>query len=140
MFHGIWLALLGVLAASNLIIAKKPDAEQLIGKIAPYQGWIGAISAVWGIFGILGCVRAIGWMSAAPVYWLSWLADSILLCCLGLLLGVGVFKSFIKNPTAQANMDKLIAKLAPFQGTLGLIAIGLGAWMTIASVMFRAPG
>jgi hypothetical protein len=137
MFHGIWLALLGVLAASNLIIAKKPDAEQLIGKIAPYQGWIGALSAVWGIFGILGCVSHVGWMSTAPVYWLSWLADSVLLSCLGLLLGVGVFKSFIKNAKAQTNMDRLIARLAPFQGTLGLIAIGLGVWMTIAAVMFR---
>jgi hypothetical protein len=137
MFHGIWLALLGVLAASNLIIARKPDAEQLIGKLAPYQGWIGAVSAVWGVFGILGCLGHIGWMSTAPVYWLSWLADSVLLTCLGLLLGIGIFKSFIKNPTAQTNMDRLIAKLAPFQGTLGLIAIGLGAWMTIAAVMFR---
>jgi hypothetical protein len=137
MFHGIWLALLGVLAASNLIIARKPDAEQLIGKIAPYQGWIGALSAVWGVFGILSCISNIGWMSTAPVLWLSLLADSTLLACLGLLLGVGVFKSFIKSPAAHVKLDRLIAKLAPFQGTLGLIAIGLGLWMTVASVMFR---
>jgi hypothetical protein len=78
-------------------------------------------------------------MSTAPVLWLSGLANAILLLCLGLLLGVGVFKSFIKNPTAQANMDKLIAKLAPFQGTLGLIAIGVGGWLMIASVLFMAP-
>ncbi len=138
MFHGIWLALLGVLAASNLIIAKKPDAEQLIGKIAPYQGWIGAVSAVWGVFGILGCVSHIGWMGTnLAVYWLSWLADAVLLTCLGLLLGVGVFKSFIKSEAAHAKLDKLIARLAPYQGKLGLVAIALGFWMTIAAVMFR---
>jgi hypothetical protein len=137
MFHGIWLALLGVLAASNLIIAKKPDAEQLIGKIAPYQGWIGAVSAVWGVFGILGCVSHAGWMTSAPIFWLSWLADSALLICLGLLLGIGVFKSFIKNDKANANLDRIIAKLAPYQGKLGLVAIALGGWMTIAAVMFR---
>jgi hypothetical protein len=136
MFHGIWLALLGVLAASNLIIARRPDAAHLIGKVAPYQGWIGAVSAVWGVFGILECIRRIGWMATAPTYWLSWLADSTLLACLGLLLGVGIFKSFIKSPAAHAKLDQFITKLAPFQGTLGLIAIGLGAWMTIASVMF----
>src|SRR5947209_15565204 len=101
MFLGIWLALLGVLAASNLIIAKKPDAEQLIGKIAPYQGWIGAVSAVWGVFGILGCVSQIALLESAPIYWLSWFADSALLICLGLLLGVGVFKSF--NTSASAH-------------------------------------
>jgi hypothetical protein len=137
MFHGIWLALLGVLAASNLIIAKKPDAAQLIGKLAPYQGWIGAVSAVWGVFGILGCVSHVGWLSSAPIFWLSWLADSVLLTCLGLLLGIGVFKSFIKNEKANENLDRLIARLAPFQGRMGVIAIGLGAWMTIAAVMFR---
>jgi len=138
MFQGIWLALLGVLAASNLIIAKKPDAAQLIGKIAPYQGWIGAVSAVWGVFGILGCVSHVGWMgSSLALYWLSWLADSVLLTCLGLLLGVGVFKSFIKSEAAHAKLDKLIARLAPYQGKLGLIAIALGGWMTIAAVMFR---
>ena len=137
MFDGIWLALLGVLAASNLIIARKPDAEALIGKIAPYQGWIGAVSAVWGVLAILGCIGHIGWMTSAPVYWLSWLAASILLTSLGLLLGVGVFKSFIKSGTANANLDRVIARLAPFQGTLGLIAIGVGAWKMISSVMFR---
>jgi len=140
MLLGIWLALLGVLAASNLIIAKKPDAAQLIGKIAPYQGWIGAVSAVCGVLGILGCVSHIGWMRSAPIFWLSRLADSVLLTCLGLLLGIGVFKSFIKNAQANANLDRVIAKLAPYQGKLGLVAIALGIWMIIAGVMFPIVG
>jgi hypothetical protein len=37
---GVWLAVLGILGASNLIIARKPDAKELIAKLAPYQGWI----------------------------------------------------------------------------------------------------
>ena len=40
----------GVLGASNLIIAKKPDAKELIAKVAPYQGWIGAMGPVWEKF------------------------------------------------------------------------------------------
>ena len=140
MFLGIWLALLGVLAASNLIIAKKPDAAQLIGKVAPYQGWIGAVSAVCGVFGILGCVSHIGWMGTAPIFWLSRLAVSVLLTCLGLLLGIGVFKSFIRNAQANANLDRAIARLAPYQGKMGLVAIALGGWMIIAGVMFPLVG
>ena len=135
MLYGIWLALLGVLAASNLIIAKKPDAAQLIGKIAPYQGWIGAVSAVWGVFGILRCVRHIGLLSVVPGYWLLWLLDSILLACLGLLLGVGVFKSFIKSEGANAKLDRVIAKLAPYQGKLGVVAIVVGAVMAIGALI-----
>jgi hypothetical protein len=135
MLYGIWLALLGVLAASNLIIAKKPDAAQLIGKIAPYQGWIGAVSAVWGVFGILRCVRHIGLLSVVPGYWLLWLVDSILLACLGLLLGVGVFKSFIKSEGANGKLDRVIAKLAPYQGKLGVVAIVVGAVMAIGALI-----
>jgi hypothetical protein len=133
---GIWLAVLGVLGAANLIIARKPDAKELIGKLAPYQGWIGAVSALWGVWGIITSVLNIGWMTLAPIYWITYLANSILSACLGLLLGVGVLKTFIKNPTAVEKMDMTITKLAPYQGLLGLVAIGVGVWMVIAGFLF----
>lgn len=134
--NGIWLAVLGVLGASNLIIARKPDAKELIGKLAPYQGWIGACSALWGVWGIISSVLNLGWMAFAPIYWITYLVDSILSLCLGLLLGVGVLKTFIKNPTAVEKMDMTITKLAPYQGLLGLVAIGVGVWMIIAGFLF----
>lgn len=134
--NGIWLAVLGILGASNLIIARKPDAKELIGKLAPYQGWIGAVSALWGVWGIISSVLNLGWMAYAPIYWITYLADSVLSLALGLLLGVGVLKTFIKNPQAQEKMDQTIAKLAPYQGLLGLIAIGVGIWMVIAGFLF----
>jgi hypothetical protein len=134
--NGIWLAVLGVLGASNLIIARKPDAKELIGKLAPYQGWIGAVSALWGLWGIISSILNLGWMAYAPIYWITYLADSVLSLALGLLLGVGVLKTFIKNAQAQEKMDMTIAKLAPYQGLLGLIAIGVGVWMVIAGFLF----
>jgi len=136
MFNGIWLAVLGILGASSLIIARRPDAAQMIAKLAPYQGWIGAVSALWGVWGVISCVLNMAWMTSFPIYWFTWLADSVLQAALGLLLGVGVLKTFIKDPTASAKMDQTIAKLSPFQGTLGLAAIGLGIWMVVASVLF----
>ncbi len=75
---GIWLALLGVLGASNLIIAKKPDAKELIAKMAPYQGWIGAVSALWGVWGIISAVLNLGWMTKAPIYWGTFAASAVL--------------------------------------------------------------
>jgi len=130
--NGLWLAVLGVLGASNLIIAKKPDAKEMIAKLAPYQGWIGAISALWGVWGIIQAVLNLSWLHVFPIWWVTWLADSVLQFVLGLLLGVGVLKTFIKNPQAQAKMDETNARLAPKQGTLGLIAIGVGVWMVLA--------
>jgi hypothetical protein len=131
------VAVLGVLGAASLIIAKKPDAKELIGKLTPYQGWIGAISALWGVWGVIDAVLNLGWIGHWPIYWATWLADSVLQAGLGLLLGVGVLKTFIKDATATAKMDQTIKKLAPYQGTMGLIAIGLGIWMVISGFIFR---
>jgi hypothetical protein len=136
--NGVWLAVLGLLGAANLVIAKKPDAAQLIEKLAPYQGWIGAVSALWGVWGIISSVLNLGLLSIAPILWISLLADSVLLFSLGLLLGIGVLKTFIKAEEAQAKMDQLIVKLAPKQGVLGLISIGVGAWMIVAGFVFSA--
>ncbi|MBL8949951.1 MAG: hypothetical protein JNK82_04185 [Myxococcaceae bacterium] len=136
MVNGIWLALLGVLAVPSLIIAKKPNAKELIAKLTPYQGWIGAISCLWGVWGIISAVLNLGWLTAAPIYWITWLADSVLQFALGLILGIGTLKTFIKNPQAQTKMDETLAKLQPKQGVLGLAAIGVGVWMIVASILF----
>lgn len=136
MFFGVWLFVLGVLGASNLIIARKPDAKELIAKLAPYQGWIGAVSALWGVWGIISAVLSIGLLTSNPIWWISWLATDAILVSLGLLLGIGTLKTFIKQPQAVAKMDMLVAKLAPKQGVLGLIGMGLGAWTLVASFLF----
>jgi hypothetical protein len=133
---GIWLAVLGVLGASSLIIARKPDAKELIGKIAPYQGWIGAVSALWGVWVVISSVLNLRWLSLAPIYWVTYLADGVLQALLGILLGVGVMKTFIKDAQAHAKMDQTVAKLAPYQGTLGIIAICLGIWMAVAGFLW----
>lgn len=134
---GLWLIVLGILAVPSLIIAKKPNAKELIDKLAPYQGWIGAISALWGIWGVISSVLNLGWLAHWPIYWITYLANNVLLLSLGLLLGVGTLKTFIKDPTAQAKMDQTIAKLAPKQGVLGLAAIGVGIWMVISGFIFK---
>lgn len=133
---GIWLVVLGILGAASLIIARKPDAAALIGKLAPFQGWIGAISALWGVWGIISSVLNIGWLTAAPVFWVTFLAASVLQFGLGLLLGVGVIKTFVKHPEAVARMDGLIKRMAPSQGIGGLVGIGVGCWMVVSTVVF----
>lgn len=134
--NGAWLALIGVLGAANLIIARKPDAKELIGKLAPYQGWIGVVSCLWGVWGVIGSVLNLGWLAVAPIYWITWLAYAVLQAVLGFLLGIGVIKMFVKKPEAVEKMNQMVTKLAPYQGTLGLIAIGVGVWMAVASVLF----
>jgi len=137
MVNGIWLALLGVLAVPSLLLSKKPDAKEMLAKLAPYQGWMGAVSCLWGIWGIISSVLNLGWLAHFPIYWVTFLADSILLAALGLILGIGTMKTFIKDPTAQAKMDETLAKLAPHQGRLGLVAVCVGAWMVVSSILWH---
>src|SRR5207249_3537738 len=134
---GLWLAVLGVLGAASLIIAKRPDAKQMIDKVAPYQGWIGAISAIWGAYVIVSAVLHLGWIAHWPIYWATLLATGVLQLVLGLLLGVGVIKSFVKDPTASQKMDQTVAKLAPYQGRAGIAAIVVGAWMIVSGFIFH---
>jgi hypothetical protein len=133
---GVWLAVLGILGASNLIIARKPDARELIAKLAPYQGWIGAVSALWGVWGMVSAVLSIGLLTVAPILWVTYTASAVVQAALGLLLGIGVLKTFIKQPQAVAKMDMLVTRLAPKQGVLGLISIGVGAWTIVAGFLF----
>lgn len=128
------LFILGVVCAANLIIAKKPDAKELIGKIAPYQGWIGAISAIWGVWWLINWILNLGaWLKAYPVLCFTFLACALLMIALGLLCGVGILKMFVKQPQAVEKLDQTVAKLAPFQGMLGLAGIAVAIW-TILNV------
>lgn len=136
LINGIWLFVLGVLGASSLIIAKKPDAAELIAKLSPFQGWIGAVSALWGVWGLISAVLSLSWLAHFPIYWITWLVYALLELSLGLLLGVGVLKTFIKNEQANEKMDMTIKKLAPWQGTLGIVAICVGVWFVIAGFLW----
>jgi hypothetical protein len=129
--NGIWLVVLGILAAPNLIIAKKPEAKDIIAKMAPYQGWIGAFSAIYGLIQVIRFLTHLNWFQHIPVGSLTWIASGLLQLGLGLLLGIGVIKSFVSSEDAKAKMDEMIAKLAAKQGTLGLFGIIVGLWTIV---------
>lgn len=118
------LFILGALGAGNLIIARKPSAKELLGKIAPYQGWLGAGMAFWGLYNVIFfTILGISYLSVAPINYIVGSVVSVMMFALGLLFGVGTLKSFVKQPQAVEKMDQLVAKLAPYQGTLGLIGM-----------------
>ena len=136
LISGIWMIVLGILGASSLIIARKPDASELIAKLTPFQGWIGAVSALWGVWTIISSILNISWLSVVPIWWATFLAIGIVLTALGLLLGIGVIRTFVKHPEAIKKIDMTVSKLAPYQGKLGLVSIGLGVWGIVAFVLY----
>lgn len=139
MFYGITLIILGLLAAPSLLLSRKPDAKEILDKITPYQGWIGLVFCVLGIWGIIQAVLNISILGSFPIWWLTWAGSSALQAALGFILGYGMINKLLlsKNEDAQEKGAELLAKLAPIEGKLGLIAVFLGIWVIVSSLLFR---
>lgn len=132
MFTGILLIVLGILAIPSLLLAKKPNAKELIDKITPYQGIIGVVFFIWGIWGVIGAVLSVGywfsWGLFGIIYWVLILAVGLVELALGFMMGYGLIAKYAlsKNETAKAKGEEMRAKLAPMQGKLGIAAIIVG--------------
>ncbi len=132
------LIVLGILGASSIIIKKKPEAEDLIKKIVPFQGWIGFISALWGIWWIINSFMRVGWLAVGSVYllifWIIYLASGICLAGLGIILGYGLINQYMlsKAPEdAKKKAEELRQKLVSIQIPLGIFSICLGIFSLI---------
>ncbi len=138
MIYGISLILLSVIAVPSLLLSKKPDAKELLEKITPYQGWIGLVCCFCGIWGIIQAVLHVGWMTAAPVWFITLLAGSVVEAGLGFLLGFPLINQFFtsNNAGAQEKAALLHTKIATRQGRLGILGIVVGVWMIIASFIW----
>ncbi len=115
----------GILAASALILSKKPDAKQLIDKLVPYQAFIGVGLIALGVinfFRMLGYLTdffKVNLMAAAAL--LSMIAVSALL---GALFGMPqIIKWIPGESSAEQKALEMTRKIAPFQVMLGLVAM-----------------
>lgn len=137
MIYGITLILLSILAVPSLILSKKPNAKELLAKVEPYQGYIGLVFCLIGIWGIISSILSLDLLTSAPIWWITLLAGSVVEAVLGFMLGFGLMnKLFLgKNPAAKEKAVRLREKIAPKQGKLGMLGIAVGAWMIIASFL-----
>lgn len=130
--YGLWLTVLGILAAPNIIVSRKPEAKEWIDKLVPFQGWMGVISTVWGIIALIRFLTNLQWVKHWPVLALiTTIVYILLFLILGILLGINVMKSFVKDEGAKAKIDDMVSKLAPKQGTFGLIGLIAGIWIML---------
>ena len=118
----------GLLAASAFIIRKKPNAQELIDKITPYQGWIGFCMFGWGVWETLGVIRAVSWLSTAPLDWIFWLTTGLADLTVGFLLGFGLITKYAlsRNEVALRKGQALRARLVAVQVPLGFFAMVMG--------------
>jgi hypothetical protein len=123
----------GILAASGLIVAKKPDAKQLIDKLVPYQAIIGVALLALGILNLLRWLGTVfSMISHIPLFGISILAMIVTSILLGFLFGMPQIAKWMPGQGgAEQKGMALSAKLAPFQGLLGIIGIVAGLLMVL---------
>ncbi len=119
----------GILAASGFIIKRSPNAQQLIDKLTPYQGWIGMVMFGWGIWETLHAVLAMSLLGSHALMWVFWLLSGVADLLVGFLLGFGLITHYAlsKSPAAMQRGQHLRSKLIGIQAPLGLFAMVMGA-------------
>jgi len=132
----IVMLVLGVLAASASIIARRPDAQKYIEMLRPYQGWVGFGGCLWGIVIVLIEIWNLSLLGWAPIWWLTYIAGGALLAGLGFLMGYPLLSQHIlsKNPQVAKQSEVALAKLIPYQITLGYVGIVFAIWMLIVRI------
>jgi hypothetical protein len=116
----------GILAVSGLIVAKKPDAKELIDKLVPYQAIIGIALLA---FGIVNLVRGLGnhifdILKVLPLFGITYLAMCVTSILLGFMFGMPQIAKWLpgEGATEQKGME-LSKKLAPYQVIIGIIGL-----------------
>jgi hypothetical protein len=127
MLGGLITIVGGILAASGFIIKRAPNAQQLIDKLAPYQGWIGVVMFGWGIWETLHCVLGLSLLSTHPLQWVFWTLSGVADLLVGFLLGFGLITHYaFKSPAALEKGHRIKATLVNVQAPLGALAVVMG--------------
>ncbi len=131
-YIGIIISLVGgILAAASLIIKFKAESKDLIEKITPFQGIVGLVLLGWGVWGLIQLIRAMthGVVLVVPTIFVA--AQLVV----GFLLSFGLLSQFLfsKSEAAKEKGENIRAKLAGYQGILGLVLIGLSILSLIQS-------
>lgn len=130
----------GVLAASSVIVTKRPDAKKIIDKMVPYQGFIGIAVFIFGIYSLLGVIGTTSWIgSGYLLLWIVSLVATVGMLGVGFILGYALLSKYIlsKNAQAAAKGEEIRVKLLKYQIPLGFICIAVGVLYLIFSFTFR---
>ncbi len=111
----------GILAASSLVISKKPNAKELIDKLVPYQGWIWVSVFFYGIYDIISVIGLLGNINI--VLWILWLVIAISEIIVGFLLWFGLISKYAlsKNEAALKKGQEIRLKLVKIQVPMWIV-------------------
>ena len=138
------LIIAGALAIPSLIAKKQPNAGEALAKLVPFQGVIGIILLLWGLWMLIGDVLLSGFFGAFlqifPVWGIVYLITIIVSIGLGALLGYGLIAKYALSGNADAARGgaAVHAKLATVQVPLGIAGIILGILLIVFWFQMRS--
>ncbi len=137
MIHGVFLIILGILAAPSLLLSRKPEAKEFLNKITPYQEWIGLVFCIWGIWGVISILLNLKTLSILPNIWVLSLAVRVVAAVLGFLLSYTLMNNVLlsKNEDVKEKAAALRVQLMPLQGKFGMAAIFIGAFYILVRIL-----
>ena len=116
----------GLITASPFIVARKPNAQQIFARLAPYQGFFGIGVLVLGVLWLVRWLPNIG-LSFSSLHGMIVLAMIVANILIGFLMGFGLLSRLLaKSPAAKEKSEALVAKLTRVQIPLGIGAVALG--------------
>jgi hypothetical protein len=123
----------GLLGASSLIVAKKPNAARIIESLMPFQALIGAGTLVLGIVALLrwGPRALFDIAKVFPLMGASMLGGVLCGILLGFMFAVPLMG---RLGAGQQRAAELAEKVAPWQLLIGLVAIAAGVLL----ILFRS--
>jgi hypothetical protein len=131
----ILLILCGVLAAAPLIVSKAPGARQTIENLRPFQGGMGIVVLLWGIYVVIRMLLNIDALRYVPVRWIIMLATGLVSVLLGFLMGYAMIQrvALSGNAGASAKGEQVERRLGAYQIPLGVAGIVLGLIVLVMS-------
>ncbi|HEX7700121.1 MAG TPA: hypothetical protein VF403_05355 [Kofleriaceae bacterium] len=125
----------GILALSAMIVARQPNAQNLIAKLTPWQTIIGVGLIILGVINFVRMVPNISGQAFVKNLMVV-AADLIVIgggVLLGAMLGMNQILEMIPSPQGKQKFWETMQKMFPFQILLGLICI-VGA---VAHFLYR---
>jgi hypothetical protein len=138
-FAPIALIAAGILGASSIIIAKKPDARKIVDTLAPYQAFLGLGLLFWGLYNFFVWV-GVGEMFKlfkSPLFGITVWGALVSGILLGFMFGLPQVAKWSASGAARGEM--LAKKLAPLQTILGFVGIASGVLLMLYNFGILKP-
>lgn len=127
----VMLLALGALGVASWLRLRKPETAGPLAALESIGGWVGLVGLLWGVFGLVQWIGAIGALSTAPLAMGIALLTVLATISLSLILAMPTVKSLAGSNGLTLALDQAASRLGGFKLILGFTCLGLAAWSLV---------